>query len=72
MSDRIKRELADYFGNQYDSDEDLDEETRKKIQNQGPIAAEKTRNEAWDKADMYPKLKRFLKGVWYGDKRKKE
>lgn len=67
-----KKELANYFGPQYDSDEDLPEDTRKKLQDQGPVAAEETRQAAWEKQDMYPKLKRSLKGAWYGDKRKKE
>lgn len=57
-------------GPQYDSDEDLDEETRKKIKESGPSTAQKIRDEAWDKAGMYSKTMKVLKGAWSGDKRK--
>lgn len=68
MSNDKIRKMAEYFQPQYDSDEDLDDETRKKIQDSAD--PNKVRNAAWDKADMYPKLKRMVKSGWYGDKRK--
>ena len=57
-------------GPQYDSDEDLDEETQKKIRNSGPTTAQKLRDEAWGKAGTFSKTMRVLKGAWSGDKRK--
>jgi hypothetical protein len=74
MSNDKMRKIQEYFGPQYDSDEDLDEETKKKIKAKENVwdttGAEKTRQEGWEKADTYPKIKRFVKGAWYGDKRK--
>lgn len=58
------------FGPQYDSDEDLDPETQEKIRKAYPSEQEKLRQEGWEKADMYPKLKKLVKSGWYGDKRK--
>jgi hypothetical protein len=73
MSDKYKK-VEEYFKPKYDSDKDLDEDTQQKIKEQENVFnysnAEKTRKEAWEKADMYPKLKRIVKGAVYGDKRK--
>lgn len=68
--------IQEYYNPQYDSDEDLDEETQKTIKSKENTfdygGAEKERNDAWEKSGTYPKLKRMVKGSWYGDKRKKE
>ena len=62
------------FGPSYDSDEDLDEETRKKIKQQEEQLqydqADELRKTAWEAQDTYPRLKKMVKGFWYGDKRK--
>lgn len=68
--------IQKYFDPQYDSDVELDEDEQKKIktkeQNREYSEASDLRKKAWDKADMYPKLKKFVKGAWYGDKQKDE
>jgi hypothetical protein len=65
------KKLQSYYDPKYDSDEELDENTRKKIEDSSsPMEADKVREEAWGKQDTYPKLKRLVKGAWYGDKRK--
>lgn len=73
MSDKY-REVESYFKPKYDSDEDLDKETQAKIKAQENSfsygEANKTRKEAWENSSVYPKLKRMVKGAWYGDKRK--
>jgi len=62
------------LNDQYDSDEDLTKEQQQKIKKlskyYGEGEAEKARKAAWEKADMYPKIKKFFKGAVYGDKRK--
>jgi hypothetical protein len=68
-NDKLQK-ISDYFGPQYDSDEDLPEDERKKIKDS--YHPDKDRQAAWDKADMYPKIKKFVKGAWYGDKRNKQ
>jgi hypothetical protein len=74
MSNDKLKQVQSYFDPQYDSDEDLEAEQQKKIKQQenqfNYSGAEKTRKESWEKADVYPKIKRFVKGAWYGDKRK--
>lgn len=74
MGNDKMQKIQDYFGPKYDSDEDLDETTRKKIKSQENTfdysGAEKTRKAGWENAGTYPKLKRMVKGAWYGDKRK--
>lgn len=56
----------------YDSDDDLTMEERKAIKDKEESlnfgGAKKLRQEAWDKAGAFPKLKRSLKGLVYGDK----
>lgn len=68
--DDYAKSAKDAVGAQYDSDEDLDEATRRKIQAASPTNAQKLRDEAWDKAGTYSKTMRVLKGAWSGDKRK--
>lgn len=68
-SDRY-RAVSNVFKAKYDSDEDLTEEQRKKIRESSDPEA--TRTAAWEEADMYPKLKKTMKGMWYGDKRAKK
>jgi hypothetical protein len=67
MANDKMNKMQGYFDPQYDSDEDLTPEDRKKIQSS--YNPNKVRKEAWDKADMYPKLKKFVKSSWSGDKR---
>jgi hypothetical protein len=65
---------SNYFSPQYDSDEDLPDDARKEIKKKESIfdrsGADKLRKESWEKADMYPKIKRVFKGMWSGDKHK--
>lgn len=70
-NEKFAKSLKDTFGPQYDSDEDLDDETQRKIKNSGSLEADKIRDEAWDKAGTYSKTMRVLKGAWSGDKRSK-
>ena len=58
----------------YDSDADLDEETKKKIKDAGSESdkANEYRKEGWDKASPFTKINSLLKDVYYGDKRAKK
>lgn len=62
------------FGASYDSDEDLPEDVKKKIKQREERLqydeADELRKTAWETADTYPRLKKMVKGFWYGDKRK--
>lgn len=70
MSNDRYKAVADWAKGRYDSDEDLPDEERKKIQ-EAPLTKQyKIRGEAWEKQGMYPKLKRIVKGVWEKDIRK--
>lgn len=68
----MKKKISNYFEPGYDSDEDLDASTRAEINNTGsPSVAEGIRRKAWENADAFSKIKKTLKGAYYGDKRKK-
>jgi len=64
------KQVQSYFDPQYDSDEDLPEDEQKKIKKS--YSPDKEREVAWEKAETYPKIKKFVKGAWYGDKRAKK
>jgi hypothetical protein len=68
MSNDKYGKIQGYFEPKYDSDEDLDEQTRKKIKDSP--RPDQVRSQAWEGAGVYPKLKRMVKGAVYGDKRK--
>lgn len=68
--DKARWDRSDAFDPQYDSDEDLTSEERETIKN-SPIPS-KTRNELWDKKDIWSKTKKLMKSSWYGDKRSKK
>lgn len=61
--------MSDYYKPNYNSDEDLDDDTKKKIQDAGTNSAQadSIRQEAWQNAGAYPKLKRMVKSAWGGD-----
>lgn len=62
--------LSKYSQNSYDSDKELPEDVQSKIrQDSNP---DKVRDEAWSKAGVYPKIKRFMGDAWSGDIRKKK
>lgn len=70
MSNSKYKAIADYAKGRYDSDEDLPEDERKKIE-EAPLTKQyKVRDAAWEKQGVYPKLKRMVKGAWKQDIRK--
>jgi len=79
MDERQKKlkGIASYFKDpQYDSDEELEPKVQEAIKRREEKHdfdyADKIREAAWNDAGAYPKLKRMVKGVWYGDKRDKK
>lgn len=64
--------LSKFTKPSYDSDKELPEDVQKKLGGSDSTAANKMREEAWDKAGVYPKLKRFMGDAWAGDIRKKK
>lgn len=60
----------DVFGSSYDSDQDLPEDSQKKIRDASYSRQQAVRDEEWNKQGTFPKLKRMVKGAYYGDKRK--
>lgn len=55
--------------NLYDSDDDLTKEEKERIAKSS--TPKKTRQQIWDNKDMFPKIKKYAKSAWYGDKRDK-
>lgn len=61
-----------HFGPKYDSDKDLPEAERRRIERLSGDAADKAREEAWKKQGLFPRLKSSLKAVYHGDKAEKK
>jgi len=73
---RDKMAMLEKFSKaKYNSDEDLPEETQKAIADKknyfDDVGADQIRKESWEKAGMFPKLKRAVKSSMYGDMHEK-